>query len=295
MTFSPWHRWLVVGLLAALLAVASRSASAAWTVSQSIGGSATVGTWFTAPDPPTSAGCDIDFHSDPHALLSWEPSVGPVDGYRVRHKGLFFGHWHRLADVDGETTELALRPSFLRHQYRITAFTVSGLDELESEPAETGLVYCKPPFTYYLDGILNGFDHHSERYITLEWPTDPVSVQYVVLRATQPGGPYAVAGTSTAGTYEDYAVADGLTYYYRVIGLDANGMESEPSNEIAIIDQGEDEAAVEGAAGCEAPSDAPTVSEDGGEAIACDTSDEGEPADEPLAEGDTPADSAPPA
>ena len=233
-------------LAAALLAIVLlpsqvTGTQAAFSDAASASGTITAGTWFTAPDPPTSAGCEINFHRGPHALLSWEPSVDPVDGYRVRHKGLFFGHWHRLADVDGETTELALRPSFLRHQYRITAFTGVGEGELESEPAETGLVYCKPPVTYYLDGILNGFDHHSERYITLEWPTDPVSVQYVVLRATQPGGPYAVAGTSTDGTYADYAVADGLTYYYRVIGLDANGMESEPSNEVAIVDRGEDE------------------------------------------------------
>lgn len=184
------------------------------------------------PGSPGDVDCDIDWYRHPFAQLEWE-AVDGAEGYEIEHRGPFSSGYRDLASVGGGTTELALKPSFLRHQYRVSA-VVGGAP---GEPAESPRVHCRPKFTYFLGGHLTGSEHHSIRYATLDWPDDDVSVGYVVLRSRSSGGPYEIVGAPLGSEFVDSPIEDGVTFYYRVVGIDASGMESEPSNEVEIADQ----------------------------------------------------------
>jgi fibronectin type 3 domain-containing protein len=61
-------------------------------------------------------------------------------------------------------------------------------------------------------------------------------VGYNVYRSTTSGGPYTlITSTPVAGvTYTDTAVQAGVTYFYVVTAVDANGNESAFSNEASV-------------------------------------------------------------
>lgn len=226
----------MLGLISVLTLITAVTASAA-TLSME---SSTLGV-FTAPaeielPPLTGTGdltCDIDLGRDPPAVLRWEPAPPPVDAYRIAHQGPILGVWHGLTEVDAGTTEYPLRPSFLRHRYAVAS--IAG--DQQSEWSTSHWVHCKPGPAYHLAGALEGVEHHSQRTIALDWSPDQRSQRYVVLRGTQPGGPYEVVAAISSDSYEDQTVADGVTYYYRLVGVDGLGMESEPSNEVEVVDQ----------------------------------------------------------
>jgi sugar lactone lactonase YvrE len=75
-------------------------------------------------------------------------------------------------------------------------------------------------------------------YVSLAWTPSPASdvVEHVVLRATQPGGPYTapitVRGRGGSGGV-DTGRTNGTTYYYRVYAVDAAGNESKRSPEVS--------------------------------------------------------------
>lgn len=72
-----------------------------------------------------------------------------------------------------------------------------------------------------------------ESSLAVTWaPVDVPGVGgYRILRATQPGGPYAVAGESTAPVFNDLPVVRGQTYYYVVQAFDSAGGVSQYSQE----------------------------------------------------------------
>ena len=71
------------------------------------------------------------------------------------------------------------------------------------------------------------------RIVELSWSQDGRSLLYVVLRSTTPGGPYVQVGVVEDGSSLTDEVATAATYYYVVVGVDEQGVESSPSAEIA--------------------------------------------------------------
>jgi fibronectin type 3 domain-containing protein len=70
--------------------------------------------------------------------------------------------------------------------------------------------------------------------VSLSWTASTSSViGYNVYRSTISGGPYTlITGSPNGGiTYTDTAVQAGVTYFYVVTAVDANGNESAFSNE----------------------------------------------------------------
>ena len=70
---------------------------------------------------------------------------------------------------------------------------------------------------------------------TLNWDASTSAVVgYNVYRATQAGGPYTKLNSSPIEptSYTDSTVQADQTYFYVVTAVDANGVESVPSNEI---------------------------------------------------------------
>jgi hypothetical protein len=165
--------------------------------------------------------------------LQWQPSP-LADGYRIYHDGPFWDDDFEVLDqvAAPATTYDGVWPSFFRHRWYVT--TVSG--SWESGPSNVIEVHCRPALFFPGPWGLDGENEHSQRIVTLSWEPAPNAALYGVFRAEQSGGPYDMAGTSESTTYDDYAVADGVTYYYVVVAVDAQGNESDPSAEIAVPD-----------------------------------------------------------
>ena len=62
--------------------------------------------------------------------------------------------------------------------------------------------------------------------VNLSWPTNGVAPEYIVLRSTADGGPYATIAITTATNFTDYAVTNGGTYYYVVSAMNNAGNSS---------------------------------------------------------------------
>lgn len=186
-------------------------------------------------DAPTDLTCRILGWFQ--AELWWSPADSPVDGYRVHHKGPWppGGDFRLLAQIPGPsaTSYGELMPSLLRHSYFMTSY----LGSWESGPSDTISVRCRPRlFDFPGPCGLEGENHHSQRAVELAWDAIDGAVSYGVLRGTASGGPYALLAVTEVPTYADTVVADGVTYFYVVVALDAAGNESDPSVEIAVAD-----------------------------------------------------------
>jgi len=221
---------LVVGVLAGFSVAYTWSGQATGTFQ------AQVGVWGPSqPTPEAPSGLDCQFLSLFRAQLAWTASPSPgVEGYRIYHRGPFRPAFSLLDEVPvPSTTYDELRPSFLRHRYFVTAFVQSW----ESEPSNTIQVHCRPRlFDFPGPCHLRAENHHSQRVIELTWEEVANATDYAVLRATTSGGPYDIVGTRRATTYIDAAVSEGVTYYYLVLALDADGNESDPSEEVVVPD-----------------------------------------------------------
>ncbi|GAA5117873.1 hypothetical protein JIN84_16765 [Luteolibacter yonseiensis] len=75
--------------------------------------------------------------------------------------------------------------------------------------------------------------------IKLSWAGGPEATGFTIKRATTPGGPYTTVGTTTNFTFSDSGLTHGVTYYYVVAAVNANGQSansaeaSTPANAIA--------------------------------------------------------------
>jgi len=229
-----WMAAVGAGLTSLILLSALSSSAATLTVD---GGVLQV---FTYPvnlrsEPPSDLTCRILGWFQ--AELRWSPADSPADGYRIYHKGLWppGGDFRLLAQIpDASVTSYdELMPSLLRHRYYMTSY----LSSWESEPSETINVHCKPRVPHFPGPCgLEGENHHSQRSVELTWDAIAGAVSYGVLRSATSGGPYELLATTDVPAYTDTAVADGVTYYYVVVAVDAAGNESDPSVVVAVAD-----------------------------------------------------------
>jgi len=221
---------LVLSLLAlAVVTVTSRlgSSSASFTDSATVTGHVKAG----AVTPPSNLACT---HTGVFSRqLGWQAAPA-ADGYRIYHDGPFWHDDFELLDqvAAPATTYDKVWPSFFRHRWYVTTTVGSW----ESGPSNVIEVHCRPALFFPGPCGVEGDNHHSQRVVTLSWEPAAATVFYGVFRADRSGGPYEMVGTTDSTTYEDYAVAEGVTYYYVVVAVDAEGHESDPSAEIAVPD-----------------------------------------------------------
>jgi len=229
-----WRIAAAAGLVAVVMTVVTAFAAAPLILDAGNLGSFTVPVNLR-PEPPSDLTCRILGWFQ--AELRWSPADSPVDGYRIYHKGLWprGGGFSLLAEIpDASVTSYdELMPSLLRHSYLMTSY----LSSWESEPSETINVHCKPRAIHFPGPCgLEGENHHSQRSVDLTWDAIAGAVSYGVLRSATSGGPYELLTTTGVPAYTDTAVADGVTYYYVVVAVDAAGNESDPSVEVAVED-----------------------------------------------------------
>lgn len=70
--------------------------------------------------------------------------------------------------------------------------------------------------------------------VNLEWSETYGTVSYNLKRSTVQGGPYTTVASTTAGKYTDAGLIHGVTYYYVVTAVNANG-ESNNSAEAKVL------------------------------------------------------------
>lgn len=165
--------------------------------------------------------------------LEWQPAPN-ADGYLIYHDGPFGDdEFDLLARVNSpRTTYNGVRASFFPHRWHLTSF----FESWESGAGDTIEVHCRPVVYFPRPCGLHGHNHHSQRTVALTWDPSLNAAFYGVFRAAQSGGPYELVATAETSSYDDYAVADGSTYYYVVVAVDGVGNESDPSAEIAVPD-----------------------------------------------------------
>lgn len=228
---SPSRKRSALLLIIALVSLLTTRGTSAF-----LADTATASLFFTAATLEAPSALQCEFLSRFQVRLIWlaSPTSG-VEGYRIYHRGPFRQAFSLLDEVGGgSTTYDRLRPSFLHHRYYVTAF----LGVLESGPSNTIRVRCRPRLRFLFPGPQNlqAENHHSQRSVVLTWEAVGRPASYVVLRATQSGGPYDIIATTIDITYTDMSVSDDITYYYLILALDAAGNESDPSEEVAVPD-----------------------------------------------------------
>jgi hypothetical protein len=68
--------------------------------------------------------------------------------------------------------------------------------------------------------------------VILTWTASPGATNYTIKRSTSSGGPYTTIGSTTATSYTDTNVINGMTYYYVVLASNAGG-ESAISSQVS--------------------------------------------------------------
>ena len=71
--------------------------------------------------------------------------------------------------------------------------------------------------------------------VSLTWTATPGAASYAVYRSLFTGGGYARVGTTSATTFADSGLPNGVPQYYVVRALDSAGNESDPSNEVRAL------------------------------------------------------------
>jgi hypothetical protein len=219
------------GLTSLVLVAALSSAAAMLIVDGGVLQVFTYGVHIEVPTEPSGLDCvSTGLFS---RQLQWQPSP-LADSYSIYHDGPFWDDdFELLNQVAAPTTTYdSVWPSFFRHRWYVT--TVFGT--WESGPSNVIEVHCRPAIFFPGPCGLDGENHHSQRVVTLTWEPAAGTAFYGVFRAEQSGGPYELVGTAQDSTYDDYSVAEGITYYYVVVAVDGAGYESDPSVEIAVPD-----------------------------------------------------------
>ena len=171
----------------------------------------------------TATGSDV--------LLAWTANVEPdLDGYHVERRS-DSGEWTRL------TTDPVEIPAFTdpllangAYTYRVTAVDEVGNESAPSNEA-TAVVAASGPAapTLAISAPAAG------GMLDLTWVPEPASAPegFRLLRGLAAGGPYddVAADLLTGTSYRDRGLANGVTYYYVVRGVDAVGNEGPLSNE----------------------------------------------------------------
>ncbi len=119
-----------------------------------------------------------------------------------------------------------------RFFYRVSAVDKDGLESRKSAPAEgTTLAPPRPP---KLLGVTP-----RENAVVIRWePTDPRTVKYTLVKTTKTGWVSSTRAQYTdlkTTVFTDPNVVPGREYTYRVIAVDANGLESEPSESASVV------------------------------------------------------------
>ncbi|UKS24193.1 fibronectin type III domain-containing protein [Paenibacillus sp. HWE-109] len=158
------------------------------------------------PTPPASiTQSNVTTNS---ATLTWSPSAAgyySVTGYNIYQNGALIG------TTAGTTYSLAGLSAGSTYSYTIKAKDSANNLSLDSNTISITTLFSQLTAT---PGV---------NVVQLAWNPIPNALEYQVKRAAASTGPYTTISSSTSTSFTDSSVTGGVTYYYKITGIDAVG------------------------------------------------------------------------
>lgn len=186
----------------------------------------------TKPKPIPITNFSATLNEPKQITLKWDLHPNEeVVSYKILRSGIISSFFTTLATLPSNTNiyQDATKKDGGKYQYKIIATDKDGIDSLESGPVTgaTLQVPNTPNITYAQ--IENGA-------VIIRWlPTDDRAKEYLVYKKD------SIFPTETlrynkvlTPEFIDREIKAGEKYYYRVSAIDANGLESKPSEEITL-------------------------------------------------------------
>lgn len=186
----------------------------------------------TKPKPTPITNFSATFNEPKQITLKWDLHPNKeVVSYKILRSGIISSLFTTLAILPSNTNVYhdSIRKDGEKYQYKIIATDKDGIDSLESRPiaGETLQIPSTPSITHAQ--IENGA-------VVIRWiPTDKRTKEYLVYKKD------SIFFTETlrynkvlTPEFIDREIKAGGKYYYRVSAIDANGLESKPSEEITL-------------------------------------------------------------
>jgi hypothetical protein len=182
--------------------------------------------WNQAPTPPANLAATA---GDGQVLLDWDPSGGAAS-YNVKRSTARGGPYAIIASGVTATsfTDNAV-VNGTPYYYVVSAVNSLGESANSSEVAATPGQAFPPDSPTALQAIPT-----AKKRINLNWTqsVSPAIVQNRIYRGPTAAGPFAILKSLSATTsYADTKLTSRVTYYYVVTAVDADGLESAPSNQ----------------------------------------------------------------
>lgn len=162
--------------------------------------------------------------------LSWtfvdQAGSNAISGYRIYRSTSSNNYSTALATVS-QTQNSFSDSSIIAGQkyfYIVRSISPSGVESDHSNEAVINII----------SGPSSINTQHSNPNINVSWVTVPGASSYRVLRSQNSGGPYGLLGSTNTLNYTDSNITNGLTYYYVVRAVFADGSISMNSNESVI-------------------------------------------------------------
>ena len=182
-----------------------------------------VGYVSTPPNPPASLNATSGSNL---VSLSWSAAAGSPTGYNVKRSTVSGGPYTTIGTATAPT--VTYNDSVLGGQtYYYVVTATNGVGESANSAQVSASPILAPPAAPTGPAAAAG-----DAQVVFSWAAQSFATGYTVKRATAPGGPYTVIGTTTAPTvtYTDSsALNNGTTYYYVVSATGAGGSSPDTS------------------------------------------------------------------
>jgi fibronectin type 3 domain-containing protein len=167
--------------------------------------------------------------------LEWTDNSLNESGFKIQRKGISETTFQTVATVKSsiESYEDTFNKSVGAVDYRICAYNSAG-DSAYSSDIVT-ITYSFPTAALNLQAFAGAGPDVS--LISLSWQeADPEAVDYYELYKKVSGGTYAIFATASALSFNDFAVEQGNTYYYKVntVGYYGEFMSDEASTTVPV-------------------------------------------------------------
>ncbi len=165
--------------------------------------------------------------------VSWDKSLAKdFAKYNVYRSDKANGNYELIAKLLNNYFTDKIDEDGKQYFYRVSAVDKDGLESKHDENSIQGLTLAKPNAPVILEVKL------VNSQVVLVWnKVDPRTIRYIVSKRYKKGWfdeltqDFKVSGT----TFTDANIEPGVTYYYRLFGIDENSIKSAPSIEVEVV------------------------------------------------------------